>query len=174
MFLWTLRMQCWQTRRNLSDKKKKFFCLRFEVDPIEYFFSKRVFFRQKFSMHTWSAVLTTPPKIYRQKAEIVPLIIPKPKEIWFSRINCFSSFSSHGHEEYSLDNAPKKLSITDQQHFTHCPKTIKNTISLRKKCFLSRCSSEHLECSVGKPIGKSLTKRRTIFANFLEKIWKTK
>ena len=68
----------------------------------------------------------------------------------------------------------QNLSIIDQKHFTHCPKTIKNTISLRKKYFLSRCSSEHLERSVGQHIAKSLTKRRTIFANFLERNWKPK
>ena len=94
--------------------------------------SRGFFSRRKFSMDTWSPVLTMPLRIYRHE----PIFFsrnPKPIILWFSRKSCFCSISSHGHEESNFDNAPKKLSIKHQKHFTHCPKTIKKTIFLKTR-----------------------------------------
>ena len=74
----------------------------------------------------------------------------------------------HGYEEFNLDNAAKKVSIEDKKHFAHCPKTIKETIFLKKR-FLSQCFYKHPKCSMGKPIEKSLPKRERI----LLKLWKS-
>ena len=135
------------------------------------FLFEESFFRQNVSMESWSTLLTSSTKIYRQKTEIVSVIIRKPKDLGFSRKSCFCSLASHGHEELSLDNAPKNINKRPKT-FHSLSKNDQNTVFLRKKHFLSRCFYEHLECSVGKPIGRSLTKRKTIFPEFMETIRK--
>ena len=129
------------------------------------FLFEESFFRQNNSMQTWSALLTSPMKIYRQKTEIVSVIIRKPKELWLSRKNCICSIASNRHEECSLDNAPKKYRQKTKNISLVVRKRSKHSF-LEKKPFPSTCFYENLECSVGKPFGKSLEKRRKIYTHF--------
>ena len=134
MFQWTLRMQWWQKHQKQFDKTKKYFCWSSGIDQKKSFFNEKKVFPQTFLRDTWSAVLTTPSLSYRWNAESISLKIRKQKNLISSKKLFRFKFFTLTRRMQSWQRS-QKLSRKDQKHFTHCPKTIKNKLLLKKIIF---------------------------------------
>ena len=170
MFRWTLRMQCCKSRRILSDKKMKHFCLRSELDPKEFSLFEENFFRQNVSMRTWSSVLTTPPIFYRQRAWKYFSKIPNYEKVWFSRKSCFcSKFFTWIRRIQSWQRCQESINRR-QKAFRSLSKNNQINNFLEKKGFY-RNVSINTQNADGQTHWKIFAKKRKIFAQIMEIIW---
>ena len=124
------------------------------------FFGGSFCFSRYVPTETWSAALTTPPKIFQQKIEVLLFKVRACFQNWtiFKKI-FFASEWTIGRVEASFDTSNGIFMAGGQKLFTQYPKRLKSfTIFFRKRFFFFETFWWKHRMQLWKPLKNCLTK----------------